>query len=373
MSNFKSIMESWRGYKKVIKEITGVHNYYGSNYEEFRASYDEIKNSTFIFFDTETTGLASAKRYHQITQIAAIAVTPGQEGYQSFNVKIFLNEDTEGFKNWQQRKVDQGEKFPFTHTQAFSLTSYGEPSTQRRALRRQSRLKTRAIEKTKKDIETRGYAEEGEEEIVSSRLIGALPEPTEQLPLEEALIKFNEFINSFPQRVLIAQNAPFDVDYFIQAYVRTGVDRLPDMAIDTVQIFNRFFKPILQILRKKKDAGEQLEPADDNMLKALTKTYEKTDKKTGIVSTIKSLTVSLGPLANAFGIKATGWHDALADVTMLHEVLNKVIEYLDGNKDVVMSLPSVEREESPELGPPVPSHLKKKKEVKPSDLPPSNG
>jgi hypothetical protein len=58
------------------------------------------------------------------------------------------------------------------------------------------------------------------------------------------------------------------------------------MAIDTVQIFNRFFKPILQILRKKKDAGEQLEPADDNMLKALTKTYEKTDKKTGIVSRV---------------------------------------------------------------------------------------
>jgi hypothetical protein len=33
----------------------------------------------------------------------------------------------------------------------------------------------------------------------------SLPEPTEQLPLEEALIKFNEFINSFPQRVLIAK------------------------------------------------------------------------------------------------------------------------------------------------------------------------
>jgi DNA polymerase III epsilon subunit-like protein len=357
MKNFKLIMESWRGYKKSINEITGVQDYYGRTYEEFRAAYDEIARNTFIFFDTETTGLGSAKKYNQITQIAAIAVTPGQEGYQSFNVKINLTGDTEGFMNWQQRKVDQGEKFPFTHRQAFQLTSYGEPSTPRRALRKRARQMTAQIEQS------------GD----TSRLIGALPQPTEFMPLDEALTKFNEFVSQFPERTLIAQNAPFDVDYFIQAYVRTGVERLPDIAVDTVQIFNRFFKPILQILKTKKEAGEQLDPADEKMLNALTKTYMRTDKKTGEQVEVRSLTVSLGPLANAFGVVAEGWHDALADVTMLHQILNKVLEYLDGNKDVVMSLAPVERQENPELGPPVPAHLAKRKPVKPSDLPPSNG
>lgn len=356
MKKFKLIMESWRGYKKAINEITGVHSFYGRTYEEFRAAYDEIKNNTFIFFDTETTGLGSAKKYNQVTQIAAIAVTPGQEGYQSFNVKIHLTQDTEGFMNWQQRKVDQGETFPFTHRQAFQLTSYGEPSTQRRALRKRARQMTQQIEKT------------GD----TSRLIGALPEPTEFVTLEEALTRFNDFVSAYPERVLIAQNAPFDVDYFIQAYVRTGVDRLPDMAIDTVQIFNRFFKPILQILKTKKESGEQLDPADDTMLNALTKTYMRTDKKTGQQSEVKSLTVSLGPLANAFGVVAEGWHDALADVTMLKQVLDKVLEYLDGNKDVVATLPPVEMSQNAEVGPPIPSHLSRKKPVKPSDLPPSN-
>lgn len=356
MKNFKLIMESWRGYKKSINEIRGVESYYGANYEEFRNAYDQIKKNTFIFFDTETTGLGSAKKYNQITQIAAIAVTPGEQGYESFNVKIHLTEDTEGFMNWQQRKVDQGETFPFTHRQAFQLTSYGEPSTQRKALRKRARQMTAQIEKT------------GDK----SRLIGALPEPTEFLTLPEALKKFNEFVEQYPERTLIAQNAPFDVDYFIQAYVRTDVPMLEDIAVDTVQIFNRFLKPILQILKTKKEAGEQLDPADQTILDALTKTYMRTDKKTGEQVEVKSLTVSLGPLAKAFGVVAEGWHDALADVTMLHQILNKVLEYLDGNKDVVMSLPEVQREENPELGPPIPSHLSRKKPVKPSDLPPSN-
>jgi len=373
MKNFKLIMESWRGYKKSINEITGVQDYYGRTYEEFRAAYDEIARNTFIFFDTETTGLGSAKRYNQVTQIAAIAITPGQEGYESFNVKINLTEDTEGFMNWQQRKVDQGENFPFTHRQAFQLTGYGEPSTPRRALRKRARQMTGKIEKAQQSAEERGLATEQEAQTMSSRLIGALPEPTEYIPLDEALTRFNEFVEQYPERTLIAQNAPFDVDYFIQAYVRTGVERLPDIAVDTVQIFNRFFKPILQILKTKKEAGEQLDPADEKILNALTKTSVRTNKKTGEQFEVKSLTVSLGPLANAFGVVAEGWHDALSDVTMLHEILNKVLQYLDGNKDVVMSLPPVEREENPELGPPVPAHVAKRKPVKPSDLPPSNG
>jgi DNA polymerase III epsilon subunit-like protein len=350
-NNFGLIMENWRGYKNKLNEIRGVHSYYGATYEEFRSAYDEIKNNTFIFFDTETTGLGSAKRYNQITQIAAVAVTPGTEGYQSFNVKIHLEEDTEGFIDWQQKKVEQGQEFPFTHKQAFKLTSYGEPSTQRRRLRKAARQLGKKIEQS------------GDK----SRLIGALPEPTKFMSLKEALEEFNKFVNKFPERTLIAQNAPFDVDYFIQAYVRADVPSLPDIAVDTVQIFNRFFKPILQVLKSKKEAGEQLEPADEKMLNALTKSYTRIDKKTGEEKQVHSLTVSLGPLANAFGVQATGWHDALADVTMLHEILNKVIEYLDGNKEVVMALPAVQKQENPELGPPVPGHLSKRKPIKPSD------
>jgi DNA polymerase III epsilon subunit-like protein len=376
-NNFGLIMESWRGYKKSINEITGVHNFYGRTYEEFRAAYDEIARNTFIFFDTETTGLGPARMYknkevNQITQIAAIAINPGQEGYESFNVKITLTPDTEWYKKDQEQAIKRGVEFPFTHKQAFSLTGYGQPSTARKALRKRAREITGKIEKAQQSAEERGLATEEEAQTISSRLIGALPQPTEVISLEEALTRFNEFVNQFPQRTLIAQNAPFDVDYFIQAYVRTGVGRLPDMAVDTVQIFNRFFKPILQILKTKKESGEQLDPADEKMLNALTKTYMRTDKKTGKQVEVKSLTVSLGPLAEAFGVVAEGWHDALSDVTMLHEILNKVLQYLDGNKDVVMALPTVEREENTELGPPVPGHLSKKKPVKPSDLPPSN-
>ena len=44
------------------------------------------------------------------------------------------------------------------------------------------------------------------------------------------------------------------------------------------------------------------------------------------------LTVSLGKLIKAFDVENKGWHDALADVTMLLDVLKAILDYLSSQE-----------------------------------------
>jgi len=74
MKNFKTIMESWRGFNVLLNERVKPESSYPTTYQALRQMIEELSDKTWIFFDTETTGLYMDQPYSAITQIAAIKV-----------------------------------------------------------------------------------------------------------------------------------------------------------------------------------------------------------------------------------------------------------------------------------------------------------
>ena len=84
----------------------------------------------------------------------------------------------------------------------------------------------------------------------------------------------------------------------------------------------------MKMLNDKKNSGEALSEADVAFLKALTKNGKQT--------------VSLGFLVKAFKLENKGWHDAFADVQMLHDAMRACIIFLQSREEFmgVLSQPA---------------------------------
>lgn len=322
-NNFGLIMENWRGFKQVLSERTRTSEELGADFSQFRSRVEKSKDKVWIFFDTETTGLKPEKDYNQVTQLAAIAVDTKnfQEGTEpevigQINVKINLSDRTLGFMDWEKRKQAEraaaGEESKFkTIPQIFSMTGYGVPRNPRKRMRK------------------------------------GVPPEFRFHSMEEALTKFNEFCEQYPQRVMVAQNAPFDVGYLNHMYERAGLPVPQDAVLDTVAIFKKFLLPALKLFGQQKEQGVDLPESDLRILNSLSAINKAGNPY---------YTVSLGKLIDAFNIENKGWHDALADVQMLMRVLRAVIIFLDTREDLNKLPP-----EDPDARPP--------RSIKPSDAP----
>ena len=152
------------------------------------------------------------------------------------------------------------------------------------------------------------------------------PETAEYNSSEEAIDAFTEFLDKYENRVLVAQNAQFDVNYMNEMYRRVGKPAPNDIVVDTVKIFRKFLTPALKKFQSDIGAGEELDPKDAKILKALTTPGGK-------------LTVSLGKLIKAFDVENKGWHDALADVHMLLLCLKAIINFLDTRQELKLLPP----------------------------------
>jgi len=322
------LFESWRKFKTLKEDVLRSEDY-GSSFAEFLEKIEKSSNKTWIFFDTETTGLASEKDYNQITQIAAIAVNVNgfkdkPEILEKFNIKVKLADRTKGFMGWEKEKgqervrdaraaavdaapgvkrVRQG-KLPFkTIPDIFRMTGYGVSPNKEKA-KRSAFLN--APEGTK---------------------LGDVPASVKFVSPVDAARQFIEFLDKYPRRVLVAQNAPFDVGYVNNFYTRAGMQPPHDIVFDTVNLFRKFLVPGLKKFQQDSAAGVELSPEDSRLLRALTSDKGK-------------LTVSLGKLIKAFDVENKGWHDALADVTMLLDVMGAVIDFISGREDISSLPPS---------------------------------
>jgi DNA polymerase III epsilon subunit-like protein len=355
---YQKLFENWRNYKKVIKEDVMRYSEYGSSFQEMRELIKDASDKTWIFFDTETTGLSAEKDFHQVTQIAAIAVDVKNfdeepEILEKFNVKIQLGDRTRGFMDWDRSKKaekraaaraagvevapgikrirQEPEKFKGI-SDIFSMTQYGVSRDPEKA-RRKAFLQAREMP--------------GKEDISMEDV----PESATFMRLVPALEQFNEFLDRYPDRILVAQNAPFDNGFLNNMYQRIGEVPPDDIVVDTVMIFRKFLTPALKMFKATREAGEELSPEDSKILDALTSDKGK-------------LTVSLGKIIKAFDVENKGWHDALADVTMLLDVLKAVINFLDVRTD----LSSLEPEPEPKPREKKVSSQLNLPEPKPSDI-----
>jgi len=246
---------------------------------------DKILNfegKTMLFVDTETTGLEPNVSYEQITEISALAIDGStMEPAGEFSTKVNLTWRTKNLLNDPQSK----QALAFDRANQRFLRKYKKPITHPREL----------LQKTHY-FDTKPGEKKMEE--------------------NDALINLSEFIKKYPNPILIAHNATFDMKT-LQArrkkYNLPPMERYP--VLDTVKVSRFFFIPLLLSLEGNQEAKEFLESI-------LAKTK------------FKSYSSSLGKLASAFKIKIEGWHQASEDVKMLFQVLQKLIEYLKANKDV---------------------------------------
>jgi DNA polymerase III epsilon subunit-like protein len=320
---FQKLFENWRSFQKILNEDVMTSQEYGGSFSEMRKLIESARHRTWIFFDTETTGLNPEKDYHQITQIAAIAVDVKNFDeppviLEKFNVKIKLNNRTRGFMNWEKRKGKE-------RVQAARASGVEVAPGVKRVRPEKNKFQT-----IPGIFGMTGYGVSRDEEKARRKAFLSAPEGTKLkdvppsppfLNSVRAAESFINFLDKYQERALVAQNAPFDVKFINEMYNRIGEPPPNDIVVDTVVIFRKFLVPALKKFQANKKDGHELDPVDARILAATT-----SDKG--------RLTVSLGKLIKAFDIENKGWHDALADVTMLLEVLKAVINFLDSREDL---------------------------------------
>tara|TARA_Y100000588_G_C13673291_1_gene677166 strand:+ start:28 stop:582 length:555 start_codon:yes stop_codon:yes gene_type:complete len=131
-----------------------------------------------------------------------------------------------------------------------------------------------------------------------------------------ALKKFIQFVNEYPNPVLVAHNADFDVKFVETRGARYEVVLTNVEVLDTLKISRYFFAPTIETLV---DDGEA------------TKLLQSLFRQRGKLTHISS---RLGDLASAFKINAKYWHTANADVEMMRGVLLKIIKFLEKHRNV---------------------------------------
>ena len=258
----------------------------GISIDEMFEKIDGFKNNTWVFFDIESTGLKPEKS--QITEIAAIAVDPNMFRESSdiigtFNMKSKFTQETLDIIRQQdempeEEKEDWQKRKKMTVTDILSMTRHG--------------VKKSEFEKSFK---------------------------TDELNLIEG---FLDFVESHSNPMLIIQNADFDMPFTSTRYQKHGgnPDRvLKFPVLDTKIIMKYFLIPMLKTL-----AGP---PTDDRESQEMLKKLSKPGYHS----------VSQGVVSQAYGISADEWHNALADVKMMMEMLRRVMSSLELGRGVDIS------------------------------------
>lgn len=226
----------------------------GLSLEDF---FKNIEGKTFIFFDTETSGTKSGKPYAQITQLAAIAI--------NLNTGETLGNYSETFK-LEQSTINQLEQ-----------DKINPP-------------------KDRWDIEkTLAYNKYN-------------PEKAKQKPAEGAK-ELVQWMNSFPNPILIAQNAQFDMSFLNSLLKKNNLQPLNLPVMDLMKFNRIYLEPILNNLERN-NVPEAIEKL--NLL--------KNDKGKASFAQDK--------LGKAFGVDSKGAHDALHDVEQMIGLVKNILDFI---------------------------------------------
>jgi len=229
---------------------------------------NSYQNNTWIFFDTETMGFNP--QMDQITEIGAMAVDPKTgEVLGDFDEFIKLNPP--------------------------SLSRLHDPeSEERRAWDKEQKKSWKPLEKPSDVLAMTRYG--GKDRDYHDE--------------QEILSKFEEFVEQFPNPLLVAKNARFDM-HFVNARKNEKLKKYP--VLDTDPFIRHHALPLLIEFAK----GE-FEPFSRRVQLRAQSILKTLEYRPGKYSS------SLGKMAPAFGIDVGDWHNALADVKMTIEMFNSL-------------------------------------------------
>lgn len=257
-------------WQNFLTEIKGG-SYIGKKPQEVLDLLESYGDRVWIFFDTETTGL-KAKR-EQLTEIAAIAVEPNSwlekaDIMDVFHVKIKLTDDLKARLN--------------------DLNSQ-----QRQDWEKQNKQSWKPLKAPQDVLRMTRYGDKDMKPI----------------PQEQALEEFREFLAGFGEPVIVAQNASFDMS-FINTLSAKPLPKYK--VIDTLQLLDHQIHPVLDVL-----SLGRFDPFDVKVQKRANDILKAIGKSS-----------SLGKVASAYGINASNWHNAKADVEMMMQVYKKIVDTL---------------------------------------------
>jgi DNA polymerase III epsilon subunit-like protein len=136
---------------------------------------------------------------------------------------------------------------------------------------------------------------------------------------EEALKEFVEFARN--ASVLLAHNASFDMKMVNERCRMYGLSPLQKIPVyDTLAFSRRFFVPALITIEHNSRNAESRKKAKE-ILDKITKTYYKSGQRLNISNSLSSL---VGALRGSVG----NWHQAMADVEMLKDLVESFFKLM---------------------------------------------
>jgi DNA polymerase III epsilon subunit-like protein len=138
----------------------------------------------------------------------------------------------------------------------------------------------------------------------------------------DVLLEFSKFISKYPDSKFVIQNAAFDMSFL---NTRSNL-KFNNEVIDTKQLLQLFYIPTLQSLADK-----------DSKYQEMINKIGTSDRDNGLVSS------SLSKIGPSLGINMSGYHDALEDAKIMMEMMQKIIEFIQKNKDIDIKKYQMER------------------------------
>ncbi len=254
--------DKWKTFLKENSKMLGF------SIDDILDRINSYQNNTWIFFDTETMGFNP--KMDQITEIGAMAVDP--------NTGDILGDFDE-----------------FIKLNPPSLSRLHDPeSEERREWDKEQKKSWKPLDKPSDVLAMTRYG--GKDRDYHDE--------------QEILSKFEEFVEQFPNPLLVAKNARFDM-HFVNARKNQKLKRYP--VLDTDPFIKHHAIPLLIEFAKG-----NFEPFSRRVQLRSQSILDKLQSKPGTYS------ASLGKMAPAFGIDVGDWHNALADVKMTIEMFDSL-------------------------------------------------
>ena len=321
----KLLMENFRNF--TTKQLLTEENLAGMTITEILELLKEYGQRTWVVFDTETLGFDPLK--HQLTEIAAIALDP--RGWESepeevgqFHKKVKLQAPARWRMHFELKKD------PFAKIESvadkmfwndFIQSNVNAPKDERGRKWLAHFARYALAEKKKAEaghepgkklgahdlLKMTGYFAKDSE---GNMLPGIEEAGVDYIDEQQAMKEFYDFVNSFGDPVMCAQNASFDMKMVNTRYQ----GEIPRYRVfDTMMLFQLFLIPALQSL------GDQ---GDEEALRKLE-----------MLKTRFGFSSSLGKVRDVYEVTGD-WHSAIADVRMTIEVTGHVIRELKANPDL---------------------------------------
>jgi len=136
---------------------------------------------------------------------------------------------------------------------------------------------------------------------------------------EEALKEFVEFVKS--ASILLAHNATFDMKMINVRCKKYGIEPIKDIPVyDSLAFSRRFFVPSLITIEQTSKNKTSRQKAKD-ILDKITKQYYKSGQRLNISN-------NLSALVGALRGQTDNWHQAMADVTMLKDLVENFFKLM---------------------------------------------